>query len=43
MAPFHVESSCTLCVEAETEEGILHGGLTWINAAVTPEELPPAG
>jgi len=42
MAPFHVESSCTLCVEAETEEGILHGGLTWINAPVTPEELPPA-
>jgi hypothetical protein len=33
MAPFHVEASCTLRVEAETEEGILHGGLTWINVS----------
>jgi hypothetical protein len=41
MAPFHVESSCTLCVEAETEEGILHGGLTWINAAASAREGPP--
>jgi hypothetical protein len=42
MSPFHVECSCTLCVEAETEEGILHGGLTWVNAPVSAEELPAA-
>jgi hypothetical protein len=42
MAPFHVEAPCTLCVEAETEEGILHGGLTWISARASAEELPAA-
>jgi hypothetical protein len=33
MAPFAVESACTLRVEVETEEGVLHGGSIWIQAA----------
>jgi len=33
MAPFPVEEPCTLRVEAETEEGVIHGGSIWIKAA----------
>lgn len=40
MAPFHIEASCVLRVEAETEEGILHGGMTWINVPTPPPPTP---
>lgn len=39
MSPFHVECACTLRAEAETEEGILQSGLTWINV---PESQQPS-
>jgi hypothetical protein len=41
MAPFPVETPCTLRVEAETEEGIISAGSFWIQAAaqlpISPE------
>jgi hypothetical protein len=33
MSPFPVEAACALRVEAETEEEVLSGGTTWLNAA----------
>jgi hypothetical protein len=36
MTPFPVEAPCTLRVEAETEEGTLHGGSVWIRPSTQP-------
>ena len=37
MAPFAIESPCTLRIEVETEEGVLSGGSIWIQAQA-PEQ-----
>ena len=36
MAPFPVETACTLRVEVETDDGTLSGGTTWISPLENP-------
>jgi hypothetical protein len=43
MSPFPVDAACTLRVEAETEEGILSGGTTWIHGVDAPARQATEG